>query len=442
MINKTIFYICALSLLSMESYAVSSKTTSKGVSFTQSIGDKKLNSGSETINTTKVRPYYSTTYKKNRVDLKLDYSLILSQDSANHNSDTNQQLKLTTAYTHIPKLWKSSYSANIIQKNISDTGTLVTEDTTNSTNTKDYLVHIIKTDRTHVINERAELVTSLSLNSQGFKGESSSSLAKLGIALNSQRVFPSVSIDTSLDITQNLDSDESINTIDLKGSYSINDSLKSYLSISSNATDNNNFDKSQYIIGLNWSLNSKSFIDIGVGKFGEIDTWSADIKHLIRRLTFSLSHSEKINFQNQSLIDNISNGNSTFSDSTSQSLAFNKRTDLSITHKLRRLSTILNFSEEDQSSDLSNNVQRNSQSQSLSLNYRLTQPTTITYSFSNNKIIATTDNQLLTHSINWATKSSRYSSYSVKLSYKEQSSSQIGLDYDQNQIDFNYRLTF
>lgn len=433
---------CLLFFVTSQLNAAPSITTYRNVNFTQSLGNEKTNSEDKSVNISTVTPRFGIDYKKSKIKLNIDYSLIASSDNENNENDVSHQLNLISTFTHIPNAWSTNVSSRISQKNVSDTGLLVSESITTSDASESYIINSINTKRSHQINNNASLNSSLGLTSQGFKNESSSKTTAFALGVNIKRILPSTSLDTSLKSSKNIDNKETNSALNLKTNFIINSHYSTYLTVTKNASNNNDFDESRYALGLNWTPSQKTFVNFDIGKFGDSSSWSANAHLNLRRTSINLKHTEEVSSLNQVLIDNLNGGASTSNSSTDDALSFVKNTSFSISRQSRKLTSSLTLSKIENFSDLDNNSEKTTNNIVLSFNYLLNSLTSISYDYSKNSIKTTVDNQLEEHSVNWSSKLSKRSSYNVILRLIEQDHDQAEFDSKQNQLDFNYTLQF
>lgn len=423
-------------------YAAQTLTTSRNIGITQTLGSTSSNSGSESINITSIEPHYSLQYEKTKLTLDAQYSLVASQDNQNNNSNISHRLNLKSTYQHIPNVWSSSYFASILQKNTSDNGPLVNSNNTTSDATDNYIINSFNTSRIYHINSNMTFNAAVDLSSQGFQDASKNKNAKITAQFNILRLLPSTSLTSSVNSNKNLDSKETSNRINITGTHIINPQLNTFISATQFTGDNTNLEEIRYQLGLNWNLTPNSRINLAIGKFGDQNSWSADSFIMLRRLSFSLIHTEEIEPANTTLLNNTNSGNNTFSNATSDALTFTKNTLFMISHQSRRLTSSFSMSKNEQFSDLNINSDRTSYSSSISFDYSLSRLSTVSYAFTNDKIKSNIDNQLKQQTVKWSSKVSRKSSYNVSIDFIEQVSDQSLLDYQKKQLNFNYSLIF
>lgn len=441
--NKLRFIIALFIIVSnSQLYAAQTLTTSRNLGFTQTLGNISSNSGNESINITTIEPHYSLQYEKTKLTLDAEYSLVASQDSQNNTSDVSHRLNLKSTYQHIPNIWSSSYFASILQKNTSDNGQLVNSNNTTSDATDNYIVNSFNTSRIYHINSNMTFNAAMDLSSQGFQDASKNKNSKITAQFDILRLLPSISFTSSVSNNRNLDSKETSNRINITGTYINNPQLNTFISATQFSGDNTSLEEIRYQLGLNWTLTPNSRIKLAIGKFGDQNSWSADSFIMLRRLSFSLTHTEEIEPANTTLLNNLNSGNNAFSNATSDALKFTKNTLLMISHQSRRLTSSFSISKNEQFSDLNINSDRTSYSSSISFNYSLNRLSTASYVFTNDKINSNIDNQLKQHTVKWSSKISRKSSYNVSIDFIEQISDQSLLDYQKKQLNFNYSLIF
>lgn len=440
--NLTLTIIaCSLLFANFQLHAAALLTSTKSISIKQSIGTNKTNVSNEKINFTNIVPSYSIIYNKSKLAINAGYSLIASQDNTNKVNNISHRLRLKSDFTHIPKLWTSSYSSNISQKNISDNAQLI-DDVTTSIASQSYIVNSLNTTRNFNIKKNMKLNSSLGISSQGFKGGATARNTKASLLFDVQQVLPKLNIQTSVNTNKNINTKTSNSRYNISNFYIINNTLKAILSATQNKNTNSQFNASRYTLGINWNTSPNSRINFEIGKFGDNNSWSTDTLLTLRRLSFSLKHSEDVTPVNQSILNNLNNSSSIFSDATGNEFKFVKNTTLSINHRTRRLVSSLSFSQVEQFSDLTLSSDRTNKRTSLSFSYSLNPKKSISYTYTKNKILTTVNNQLIQHSVNWSSKLNENNSYTIRLRFNKQENDLSEFNSKLNQIDFNYRLKF
>lgn len=449
-IYKLNFLLFVFSLFSFNTFARVSTEAFVNISSSLGSTDAENAINSSDINSVTITPNFQLDYKKTRLNISANYALIYNNDFTESDASTTHNYGINTKLIHIPNRWNSFLRTNSSQTNNPNSEQLISEHLVNTSNLDTYQSNSLGTNYSYIHPSSLRFNSNLELSSSGYKEESKARGQQATLNINSGKIYHKVnfSYQISSNISEQAGIKQQLDKHTFKRIYNLRYNLSTDLILidtnSHGDSTNNELNETSINLGINWNPSRNNSLSFSMGQIGDNTTWSASANYKRRRSDINFSHSESVQFSN-SINDEISSIEGTeFEEfiASNNSVSFNKTDRFTFTHTMRRSNILFTLLNNRSFSDLDGTQTATNKSASLAITHKLNSKKSLTYSFSNNTVKNNEIKQLLDYSVKWTAQLSRKSLYTLAFTVVDQTSSVLGADYEQNQIDFNYRVSF
>ena len=304
--------------------------------------DSKAGSVSETGSVITISPGVLYTFKRKNLDISIDYQLSAVIFEGLSREDTTQQnLSLTTLFTHAPDKWDSQIFGSISQTNISGANGTATLLDIPTGNTQEVSAYGVSTNYRSNLGRSVAYNLNAGIDNTGSDQGESSSGQNVRLNLDNQisdnKLFWNLGLGHQVNSDAN--DDETIQNLQLGLNYRYKPNMVFFIESQRNKTDSNQLTLNSNSLGMDWRPTRSSKIRISAGTNDNNETYSIDSSIKNSKTTFSVNYGESITSQRNNIVqqitDNFQGSSSLSTDITS---VIQKNAQMSLTQSGKKSS--------------------------------------------------------------------------------------------------------